>query len=722
MKNQRNGQRSEKRKYADIVKADNSTLNGSTTDGVDGCNTPKRAKSSVSATSKPLNVNAGNSSSAYGRPAAEILSQFLLSNNAWTLMSCIHPSCTCTAYSNSTTSTKNTSITAKLHISQHVTTLPRNNNAAVCIGCGHGPASHSLNYTDHMDRAKGGKVRTNGFRGLCLLFEAIRNARAYGNVTHIWGSGWMSSTSQAVCCKARAAVIDAIMLCRGLRNDTELYSSNTVTTCLKRVITIIDKPTVAAPLPSKLRGGNGVVDYTAQARGITIAAELDIAYWHVIYSAQTYFSEQSVSHLRFIIPAPEVYFSCLTHSPPTNQAAKHNRRVLHAVESTFDLHFDEHTQAPLYCDLANPLLAVLQSTWVELEICACAADWVPYFPLKESLNEEKTLRGVDPLLPQPIAERCDSVRDWSARLMAFAVPNREACEALAKFDHLLEIGAGVGYWKRTFDRYLHIKGERSASTAGVDRYVAYDKVPPPFANKRGVGSGSGIRGEKKGTMNEYHGFSSAWAPVRQGTTQSLSLAGSVPGINGGGSSMTGHSSKIAVVSCYPPPNETLAIDCLRYAEKLGAAFVYIGEFNGDTGTTQFQQMLTKSWKLSQSVNLPCFSNTANFLKVYLKNSSPVRDGKVSVSLFTCSADGCTNNATRRCRRTRESCYCSRKCYHNSVIDGRFGSSLAIRHIHISSGVDGYDFDSDSGFRSLTIAPVIQNSRKKGRRKKNKGKR
>lgn len=104
--------------------------------------------------------------------------------------------------------------------------------------------------------------------------------------------------------------------------------------------------------------------------------------------------------------------------------------------------------------LTNPLLAVTQSTWLETAISAGARSWVPHCPPRFG-EAEGTMRGSDPALPPPIRARCDATRDWAARLLAFATPNRQAVDACRRAveacggqeTKIVEVGAGLGYWK-----------------------------------------------------------------------------------------------------------------------------------------------------------------------------------------------------------------------------------------------------------------------------------
>lgn len=91
-----------------------------------------------------------------------------------------------------------------------------------------------------------------------------------------------------------------------------------------------------------------------------------------------------------------------------------------------------------------------QATWLELAVQARVSEWGGHFPLTPSADEA-TMRGRDPLLAWPVRQRCDSLRDWCARVMAFAVPNRAALDSVVRHvaaGGVLELGAGTGYWAR----------------------------------------------------------------------------------------------------------------------------------------------------------------------------------------------------------------------------------------------------------------------------------
>lgn len=94
------------------------------------------------------------------------------------------------------------------------------------------------------------------------------------------------------------------------------------------------------PVPTK------IVANLHQVLGMGIASELDLAYWHVRYSAASKFQASDVtSSASFVVPPPEVYFVCLAcHLPPTKDLRAFLRRANPAqrrmMENTFDLRLD----------------------------------------------------------------------------------------------------------------------------------------------------------------------------------------------------------------------------------------------------------------------------------------------------------------------------------------------------------------------------------------------
>ncbi|CAM9448131.1 unnamed protein product [Laminaria digitata] len=209
---------------------------------------------------------------------------------------------------------------------------------------------------------------------------------------------------------------------------------------------------------------------TYQVLGTGIASELDLAYWHAHYTAASLFDAGGVSAdtAASVIPPPEVYFVGLAFHVPSLAELRAfpgmtNPSLRDMLSRVFDLPVDaeDFGSAGLPRDseisfpvLTNPLLAVAQSAWLETAISACAKAWVPHFPPLFG-DSEGTMRGSCPALPAPIRARCDATRDWSARLFAFAIPNRQAVRACRRAVEacgghgagIVEVGAGLGYWK-----------------------------------------------------------------------------------------------------------------------------------------------------------------------------------------------------------------------------------------------------------------------------------
>lgn len=288
------------------------------------------------------------------------------------------------------------------------------------------------------------------------------------------------------------------------------------------------------------------------------------------------------------------------------------------------------------------------------------------------------MRGADPALPHPIRVRCDVTRDWLARLYAFAVPNERAVEACRRVmkacggegTGIVEVGAGLGYWKWFLENAVADRGGKSpayrrswkgndavrvqqgAPTSDVNteatnplRFLAVDKDPARLQSSAGQrsstidthkgcqdrGRGGGLRGHRKGNprarpverLNEYHGRAPAWASVSEGDPkmlQSLSM-GDFP----------------VLFLCYPPPSissgsvsggrsSCMGTDALGYFS--GNVLVYVGEIGGDTGSPRLEEALRAGWDMVEEVELPCFSSTANRLMVFTRKGYILPRGRV----------------------------------------------------------------------------------------------
>ena len=150
-------------------------------------------------------------------------------------------------------------------------------------------------------------------------------------------------------------------------------------------------------------------------------------------------------------------------------------------------------------------------------------------------------------------------RDVFIRHLGFAVPTREAIEAIIKHvggRQLVEVGAGAGLWACL----LH--------DAGVD-VVAYDNWAWHGNGRRRVSVGK-------------------FFPVERGT-QRKAL------------SREGHREVLMLI--WPPYSEGLAHNAVRNFR--GDRFIYIGEGDGGcTGCDRFHALLERDWELTEEVAIP----------------------------------------------------------------------------------------------------------------------
>ncbi|CAM9985385.1 unnamed protein product [Discosporangium mesarthrocarpum] len=586
----------------------------------------------------------------------------LLPRHHWELGRCWGSSCRCSYFS------------------------PSVEGSGTICGCGHRSVAHEL-----QDR---GPARSE-LAGLRRLFAAVRNMRAVGDCGLFedsegictWGAGWfLSRIAREYLALARQEVLIL---------GESLYGSWVVCACLDAIEGLLSgEKHKAWDVPQTLPSKN-----IYQALGVALASELDLVYWHVRYTAlgggQGAGQGVGVSPRgkngdsgSSAVPPPEVYFVGLVfHMPNVGEVLQlphvsGNPWLRGLLEERFDLELGASSmaagnkspvmsQAPLrHPVFSNPLLAVAQAAWLETAVSTGAHEWVPWFPLRPG-HPEGTMRGSDPALPPPIRARCDAVRDWSARMMAFAVPNRAAIEAMlsvaaevtperaprpgpgpgltkAKKVGLVEVGAGLGYWKwvlehgwrgggkggRGGDRGSFQRDSQALSTM-VLSVLALDKdptsdlgeednehrrssacgrnhsSPPPSSQMKGKGVRTkGTLGVgKKGVSNEYHGDSPSWSRVQRGGEEVLHTLGG--------------EQYPCLLLCYPPPASegspcmgTRALTAFR-----GQAVFYVGEIGGDTGSPQLERALTAGWELVQEVGLPSFSSTANKLMVFKRKGT-----------------------------------------------------------------------------------------------------
>lgn len=292
------------------------------------------------------------------------------------------------------------------------------------------------------------------------------------------------------------------------------------------------------------------------------------------------------------------------------------------------------------------------------------------------------MRGSDPALPDPIRARCDATRDWSARLLAFAVPNRRAIEACrravdacgSQAAGIVEVGAGLGYWKWILEgegeavearHEIHLESSvgtpvrhrrnahgRANGAATPLRVLALDKDPATVSSSAYfVADASSVAADRRKDELFEHAKRGREEIGRDRRAWRGKTAGGETRRRGNGPKPTSHCNEYhggapswAVVEegtperlcslsgddfpilllCYPPPSiaggagRAACMGTKALAYFRGKVLLYIGEAGGDTGSPQLEAAVQKGWDMVEEVNLPCFSSTANKLMVFFK--------------------------------------------------------------------------------------------------------
>eukprot|EP01087_Luapelamoeba_hula_P002487 TRINITY_DN1214_c0_g1_i5.p1 TRINITY_DN1214_c0_g1~~TRINITY_DN1214_c0_g1_i5.p1 ORF type:complete len:764 (-),score=92.74 TRINITY_DN1214_c0_g1_i5:31-2322(-) len=221
----------------------------------------------------------------------------------------------------------------------------------------------------------------------------------------------------------------------------------------------------------------------------------------------------------------------------------------------------------------------------------------------------------------------NACRDWLTHIYSYAVPTTEALDAIAAYAPIIEIGAGAGYWTNLLRQRLV-------------NVMAYDIIPPV----------------RKGTAwNEYHGRLDAFTDVLQGDTETARL----------------HPDH-ALLLCYPPPADRMALRCLQ--AYTGQIVLYVGEWQGDTANLKFEEQLSHQFTLQKRVPLPNWGNTAYELTIWKRGRAKRRSNKQKAqAVFKCAS--CEQNRVnhlKRCVYCAQYTYCSQACVtqhqdaHNSI--------------------------------------------------------
>lgn len=209
---------------------------------------------------------------------------------------------------------------------------------------------------------------------------------------------------------------------------------------------------------------------------------------------------------------------------------------------------------------------MIKPEWVSSE----ADIWNPYF--KEVCAIIKTSEAsVD---PHDFYNITFKSRDAMKMQYGFAIPNREAIEAIKPYSPILEAGAGTGYWAEVLRR------------SGID-VLAVD-------NRSGTYSFSN---NDSAPLDPYNG-------------QPILDADAVKEIP--------KHPKRNLFLCWPDYGTSFAFDCLSIFQRcLGRYVIYIGEGEGGcTGDDAFHEVLQSDFKEVVSVDIPQWRGLHDYLAVY----------------------------------------------------------------------------------------------------------
>ena len=183
-------------------------------------------------------------------------------------------------------------------------------------------------------------------------------------------------------------------------------------------------------------------------------------------------------------------------------------------------------------------------------------------PYLEAYERDKALWNGDSLQGacEMFTRRSEMVREYS-----WAIPNREAIEALLSFGEVVELGAGSGYW-------AHLVQEAGGSITPWDLYP----------------------GEK----NKY--TSRTWTPVAEGSVEVLE-----------------NSPARTLMLSWPPYESHFAQKALRAFK--GLNLIYVGEGGGGCcANDEFFEQLEAEWLLEKTIAIPRWPGIQDRFQVWKK--------------------------------------------------------------------------------------------------------
>jgi hypothetical protein len=265
--------------------------------------------------------------------------------------------------------------------------------------------------------------------------------------------------------------------------------------------------------------------------------------------------------------------------------------------------------------------------------------------------------------PPILSEWRDSCRDRLCNLYAYATLKPGTEERIrthlenAGLSKVIEIGAGTGYLALLLQK------------AGI-QIIAWDVHP------------TGMDRNTANALNEYHGQTPEFCSIEKGGPSDLRRRFYKAGRN----------PDVALLLCYPPPESSMAHDALAaYLQVGGTCLVHMGEFEGLTGTSDFEDLLLHHFTCAD--RLPCLSwgTDAAAVTIWMKNDSE-QPGRFPPLLLPCSNCGKVE-ASKRCRLVRHIAYCGETCFkeHSPVLTVHLAMNMIVMEANSLNFLDDHHF-------------------------------
>jgi len=124
----------------------------------------------------------------------------------------------------------------------------------------------------------------------------------------------------------------------------------------------------------------------------------------------------------------------------------------------------------------------------------------------------------------------------------------------------------------------------------------------------------------------------------------------------------------------------MALDALRTYK--GSTVAYVGEWQGDTGTRAFEDLLSRVFFVDEVIQLPNWGDTCYSLMVWRRKVGISSDGVLKLNNpCSCSVCGITTALLHRCRISYSVYFCGEACARKGQHLHR--RELALRHLLFS---------------------------------------